>query len=245
MTRLIWGERAPFFDRGVDRGVLYLNDTAVPWNGLVSVEEKQTGATNADHYFDGSRLHISQEIGDFEARVSAYTYPDVFAEYNGYSERDIYRSFGLSYRTDYGDGYRLHLVYNATVHDDQRAWSTQSANVQISTFDWDIYGTPVPVPGSSPTSRIIMETPRDPDILRQLEEVLYGTETTDPRLPPPEELLDIYEAATLLRITYNGDGSYTASGPDDMVRDLGDGRFEIDAPTAFLMRNGAFIVNSY
>lgn len=245
MTRLNWAEGPPMYDLGLDHGVLYLDGTAVPWNGLVSVDEKESVPVNVDHYFEGNRLHVSQETGDFEARVSAYTYPDVFAEYNGYSDRNEYQRFGFSYRTQHNEGHKLHLVYNVLVRDDSRAWSTLSNRIDPSLFSWDIYASAVPVPGASPASHLIMEIPRDSSVFSDLEDILYGTETSEPRLPDPEELVELYETATLLRIVYNGDGSYTATGPDDMVRLLDDGRFELNAPSVFFLDQDIFVVNSY
>jgi hypothetical protein len=64
-------------------------------------------------------------------------------------------------------------------------------------------------------------------------------------LPDPAELYELYEAATLLRIVYNGDGSYTATGPDSMVQLLDDGLFELSAPSVFLNEQDIFTVSSY
>lgn len=246
MTRLEWGLGPRMFDLGVDHGVLYLDGTAVPWNGLIFVEELAVGSIDTDHYFEGNRVHISHELGDFRAKLSAYTYPDAFAEYNGLLGPDQYKRFGFSYRTQHEDeSSRIHLVYNAQVQDDVRAWGTVGAKPDTSLFSWDIYASAEMLPGGRPGSHISMEAPRDPEVLANIEDILYGTDGTEPRLPGPEEILALYEGATLLRITYNGDGTYTASGPDDMVRDLGNGRFEIDSPTAFHIKEDKFIVNSY
>lgn len=245
MVRLKWGEGPRMYDRGLDRGVLYLDDTAVPWNGLVSIEEKADGEVNVDHYFDGNRLHVTQVTGDYGARILAYTYPDIFSEYNGYGPHHEYKRFGLSYRTDNGDGYKLHLIYNVLVRDDVRSWSTTSNEVDPSLFNWDIYASAVEIPGASPASHLIMEIPQDATVFDELETVLYGNEVNEPRLPDPAELVELYESSTRLRIIYNGDGSYTATGPDDMVRLLTDGRFELNAPSVFLLEQDIFVVNSY
>jgi hypothetical protein len=245
IMRLEWGKGPPQYDRGIDQGVLYLDDAAVPWNGLVSVNELESGSVNTENYFDGKRLHISQETGDFAGVIEAFTYPDVFAEYNGFGDREEHRRFGFSYRTQYGDRYKIHLVYNVLVSDDARSWSTMSASLDPSLFNWQIHAAAEPVPGASPAGRLTMEVPRDPSVLASLEDILYGTETTDPRLPSPAEIVELYESATLLRITYNGDGTYTATGPDSMVRLLGDGRFELDSPTLQPAGNGKFVISSY
>lgn len=245
MTRLVWGDLPPLYDRGVDRGVLYLDGEAHPWNGLVSVGERETGVLETDHYFDGNRIYISQVTGEFEGTISAYTYPDRFAEYNGYSDRKTYQRFGFSYRTEYGSGYKLHLVYNALIRDENRNWTTETETPSPSLFAWNIYGSSVAVPGASPSAKLVLQTGSDPDVLSAVEDILYGTEDTDGRFPDPAEIIEMYESATTLRITYNGDGSYTATGPDTMVQDLGDGRFILDAPSVFLLDSEIFVAQSY
>lgn len=245
MTRLRWGEGPRMFDQGLDHGVLYLDNTAVPWNGLVSVDERDTGTVDADYYFEGNRLFVTQNTGDFEARISAYTYPDVFAEYNGYGPHEEYKRFGFSYRTQHGDGHKLHIVYNVLVRDITRTWKTVGEKPDPSLFTWDIYAEAIPIPGASPASRLTMEVPHNDAVFSALEDILHGTDTTSPRLPNPTELVELYESSTQLRIIYNGDGSYTAIGPDTMVRLLGNGRFELNAPSVFLVDKNVFVVNSY
>lgn len=244
MTRMVWGDKPPMYDAGLDRGVLYFGTTAVPWNGLVSVSEQDTGEVSADYYFEGSRLAARQVTGDYRGLVSAYTYPDIFVEYDGFSEHDDFRRFALSYRTQHGPASRLHIVYNVVVNDGDRAWSTIDNKVDPSLFNWDIYASAVPIPGASPASHLSLEV-TDSDVFSDLEDILYGTDTTAPRLPDPAELVELYESATILRITYNGDGTYTATGPDDMVQLFSDGRFSITSPSLFLDGQDIFVVNSY
>ena len=244
MSRLEWGQGSRLFDAGLDHGVLYLDNSAVPWNGLVSVSEIDTGQVNADYYFEGSRLALSQDTGDFQAVVSAYTYPEIFSEYNGYGPHDPYRRFGFSYRTQHGNGYKLHLVYNVMVRDDSRTWSTDKESVDPSLFTWNVNASAVDIPGARPASHLVVEVD-DSEEYEIVTEALYGTETSNPRLPDPAELIELYESATLLRIVYNGDGTYSATGPDHMVRLLEDGKFELRAPSVFLLDQDIFVVNSY
>lgn len=245
MARLEWGLGPRPYDLGLDRGVLYLDDTAVPWNGLVAVDERNSGTVNADYYFEGQRLSVTQDTSDFEGVISAFTYPDIFAEYNGYGPKDEFKRFGFSYRTQHGADYRLHLVYNVLVRDDARQWGTISNQIDPSLFTWDIYAAAIPIPGAAPASHLAMEIPYNTTVFDELEDILYGTDTTDPRLPDPAELVELYESATLLRITYNGDGTYTAEGPDEMVQPLSDGRFQLTAPSLYFLDQDIFVVNSY
>lgn len=244
MSRLVWGEVPPIYNYGVDQGVLYLDSGAVSWDGLVSVAETTESELDANHYFEGRLLHISEIPGDFTAKIGAYTYPDVFAEYNGYTERQTYRRFGFSYRVQLAHSYQIHLVYDVLVRDDSRVWVTDTQSPQPSVFSWDIYSANVKVDGARPTAHLILEAQEGSNILEQVEDILYGTPASEPRLPMPNELIELYESATLLKIVNNQDGTWTASGPDDVVRLLPDGRFEIDAPSAYFLNPDRFVVSS-
>lgn len=246
MAKLAWGDRPPWYDLGVDRGVLYLDGTAVPWDGLISVEEKPVGETVADHYFEGNRICISQTAGEFEGVVTAYTYPDVFSEYNGFGPHETYRRFGFSYRTQLGlDKYQVHLVYGALVQDTDRAWRTINSRAEPSNFAWDFVGDPVDIPNARPAAHLKLEMSRDSSVLNQIEDILYGTDTTEPRMPSPEELLEAYEAATTLRVTMYTDGSYSASGPDEMVAYGTDGTIFLSAPSLMMFDADRFALHSY
>lgn len=244
MTRLVWGEGSPMNDRGVSQGVLYSEGSVVPWNGLVSVDEKMVGSISVEHYFDGNRLYISQETGDFEATIAAYTYPDAF---QSLFDSEIKGRFGLCYRVESGDAHILHIAYNLLVVDDAKNRTTLSDRENPMQFRWDIYGEPVHIPGADPASHLILSAPRAEVVLEILEDILYGTETTQPRLPSPEEVIEIYESHTTMRVTYLGDGVYTVTGPDDMVSVNEDGSFVISSPSAHFADPGkdTFVVSSY
>lgn len=231
MTRLVWGEGPPQYDLGLERGVLYFDDVAVPWNGLVSIDEDESAEVDTNYYFDGRRFYISTEAGDLSLKINAFTYPDVFAEYNGYSERKTYRRFGLAYTTIHSGVEMITVIYNAMVQDTNRAWKTIADKEDPSLFSWDVKCSTIPIPGSSPGSRLTMQAPRYAPVYDALIDILYGTDTTDARLPTPAEIVDLYEAGTELRITYNGDGTYNAAGPDDIVTLLANGAFSLTAPT--------------
>lgn len=245
MARLEWGELPALYERGVDQGVLYLEEGAQPWNGIVKLDERDTGSIDAEHYYDGRRLHISQDLGDFEGTLTAFTYPDEFAKYNGYSETETYKQFGLSYRTEHGPGYRIHIVYKALLRIKTRDWQTLSNQTSPVTFDWDIFGSSVPVPGASPTSRVTIESASSTQAFSQLEDILYGTDSTEPRLPAPSEIVDIYEDLAWFRVRHGADGTYTVEGTDDAVQDLGDGQFRLNAPSVFELDDGEFLARSH
>lgn len=239
MSRLFWEPTA--FADGVDRGVLYLDGQAVVWNGLVSVEETAVASVDSSLYFDGVRRYLGEESSDFSARVSAYTYPSEFFDFSGYSESLGEKRFGFSYRS----GKLLHLVYNATVTVDTREYETLTQSPSAPLMSWNLFTTPVLIPGARPTSHFVIDTSESPQAASELELMLYGTEESAPYLPDPLVVLELFDQASILQITYNGDGSWTATGPDSMVNTLPDGSFEITSPTAIPLDEDTFTVHSY
>lgn len=51
----------------------------------------------------------------------------------------------------------------------------------------------------------------------ELHSALYGTVSTDPYLPEPSEVIDIFLTYPVLIVTDNGDGTATITGPDEAV----------------------------
>jgi hypothetical protein len=242
LSRVVWGALPHLYEDGVDRGVLYLDGAGVAWNGLVSVDEKEVGTVDTSLYFDGLRYQIGQEAGDFAASVTAFTYPEEFLAYDGYSEGSAHKTFGFSYRTSDA---KLHVVYNAVVRPTQQVHNTSSGSAEVSNFIWDLSTLPADVDDLRPTSHLVLDTKRFPQVTAMLEDILYGTETTEPRLPDPAEILSLYEGLLILEIIYNGDGSWTAIGPDSMVQPYPDGSFDLSSPSLDRLRDGMFVVDSY
>lgn len=218
MAELVWdkvGDRT--YQTGVDRGVLYLPDgSAVAWNGLTSVEERFTQERKV-YYLDGVKYLEHILPGDFSAQLKAFTYPDEFERINGVApgEDGVFihdqkpSRFGLSYRTLIGDdvsgtdrGYKLHILYNLTAVPDNNAYTSLGDQAAPVEFGWDLAGTPVAVSGYRPTAHISLDsTKMNSTLLADLENTLYGSSG----------------AEALVSITDNGDGTWTASGPDEYI----------------------------
>lgn len=244
MTRIDWGLSPRPVEAGVDHGVLYSDGVGVPWNGLISVQEKESGELVTTNYFEGRRLVVLEDPGDFAATIEAYMYPPEFEEYSGYGPHDPLKRFGLSYRTGSSEGDKIHLVYNALSRADLRTWKSMALTPEASTFLWDISASVIPVRGASPASHLVIDTTAFPNVIETIGEWLYGTDTTQPRLPSPEELIDLFETETMLKVVYHGDGTWTATGPDSMIQVEGDGTYHIQSPSAFPLDNGLFVVSS-
>lgn len=203
-----------FYENGTDRGVLYRMDDSgayekgVAWNGVTAVTESPEGAEASDLYADNSKYATLRSTETFGCTIEAYTYPDEFAECDGSVElaKGVFigqqqrRGFGFSYRTNIGndtattsdDGYKLHIVYGCTASPSEKSYATVNDSPDAITFSWEVKTTPINIAGYKPTATLVIDSRfADAAKLAQLEAILYGSETTDPRLPMPAEVAEI------------------------------------------------------
>lgn len=222
MSTITWdaiGER--FYETGVDHGVLYIPDVGgaytdgVAWNGLTAITEKPSGADSNKQFADNIEYLNLFAAEQFGATVEAFTFPDEFAQFDGFSVPEPgvrigqqgRKSFGLSYRTKKGNdqdddlGYKLHLVYGCKASPSEKAYATVNDAPAAIAFSWDISTTPALVTGLKPTAIITIDsTEVDADALTALETLLYGTDLVDPALPDPDAVLALF-AGTITTVT--------------------------------------------
>ena len=225
MSRLTWdntGER--IYETGTKQGVLYPQTSSgayssgVAWNGLTAVTEKPSGAESNPLWADDIKYAAPRSAEEFGATIEAYTYPDEFAECDGSASiaegvvigQQKRKAFGLCYKstvgndTDHNDyGYKLHLIYNATASPSEKSYQTINDSPDAITFSWEIETTPVPVSGHKPTAILTIDsTKANSTKLAALEAILYGTDAveggtqgTEPRLPLPDEVAELFRTA--------------------------------------------------
>lgn len=208
MTKLIWdkvGERR--YETGVDRGVLYVDNVGFAWSGLVAVREGHSGGDARAHYVDGVRYANRVTLEEFEATIDAYTYPEPFGVCDGtkalgnglFVTQQRRKPFGFSYRTRVGNdvegvdhGYKLHLVYNALAQPVDRSYQTLGDSAQPFLFSWKVVTKP-PLLDFVPTAHFIIDSRSTPgDLLRQIEEILYGNEDQAARLPLAKDVASLF-----------------------------------------------------
>ena len=222
MTRIAWhASGARTFETGVDRGVLYIPDetgtynNGVAWNGLTAVTEAPSGAEATPLYADNVKYLNLISAEEFGATIEAYTYPEEFGQFDGtampaagvYVGQQSRRAFGLCYRTRLGNelegsdfGYKLHLIYNATAAPSEKAYATINDTPEAITFSWELTTTPVDAGDDlKPTAQLVIDSTKvDEAGLAALETILYGsngeggTGGTDPRLPFPSEVIELF-----------------------------------------------------
>ena len=218
MSKIVWdaiGEHT--FETGVRNGVLYLKDAegaysnGVAWNGLTSVSESPEGAEATDLYADDIKYLSLMSAENFKATIEAYTYPVEFEECDGSATiangvvigQQTRKPFGLCYRTAIGNdtdgnehGYKLHIVYGCQASPSEKQYSTINDSPEAITFSWEVNTTPVNVTGKKPTATLIIDsTKADKAKLTALEAILYGSESTEPRLPLPDEIATLMTTA--------------------------------------------------
>jgi hypothetical protein len=217
MVPLTWdqvGER--LYETGVDHGVLYIPDATgvyikgYAWNGLTTVTESPTGAEATPQYADNIKYLNLISAEEFGGTIEAFTYPEEFAQCDGTALPSVgvtvgqqnRKVFGLCYRTRVGNdidgtdfGYKLHLLYGAQAAPSEKAYGTINDSPEAIAFSWEITTTPVPVTDLKPTALLtINSTEVDADTLASLEDILYGAASVEPRLPLPDEVIDLFVA---------------------------------------------------
>lgn len=214
MAKLAWDETGKrFYETGVDRGVLYVQDTSgaytsgIAWNGLTTVTESPSGAEVTPQYADNVKYLNLTSVEEFGATIEAYTYPDQFGVCDGTASpsdglllgQQTRRRFGFAYRTRLGNdlvgtdlGYKLHIIYGAYAAPSEKAYATVNDSPEALTFSWEITTMAVDVAGYKPTASITVDSTKLTSTkLTELENILYGTAGVDARLPLPDELVTL------------------------------------------------------
>lgn len=217
--RLQWDEVGKrFFETGVDRGVLYpiqsdnTYSKGVAWSGLTGVTHKPSGAEANGKYADNMKYLNLIAAEDLGGTIKAYYYPPEFGECDGSVKiapgltagQQSRKMFGFCYRTKLGNdtegqdhGYKLHLVYGCLVTPSERDYASMNESPDAIEFSWEFTTTPVDVPGFKPSAGFELDSTDPtlaPEKLKAIEDILYGTETEDARLPMPAELIEILGA---------------------------------------------------
>lgn len=222
MSKIVWdADSTRLYETGASKAVLYTRDdegkypSGVAWNGLTGFTESPSGAEATDLYADNMKYLTMRSAEDLGGTLTAYTYPDEFMACDGSAQvvegmtigQQSRKSFGLSYQTVIGNdvagndyGYKIHLLYGASASPSERAYQTINDSPEAIEFSWELETTPVSVEGFKPTSLVTIDstafkTEEAKGRLKALEDILYGTDETEARLPLPDEVKTILTAA--------------------------------------------------
>ena len=214
MPKLQWdqtGER--LFETGVSKMVLYVKSAGaypkgVAWNGITNIDENPSGAEATPLYADDIKYLNLMSNEEYGATITAYTYPDEFAECDGSASlatgvtigQQTRKEFGYCYRTAIGNdelgsdyGYKLHLVYGAKASPSSKSHATINDSPEAAEMSWEVTTTPVEVAGHKPTSVVEIDSTKvDAGKLAELEAILYGSDDVEARLPLPTEIAELF-----------------------------------------------------
>lgn len=206
----------------IQTGGLY--NKGVAWNGLSAVTESPSGAEPTAVYADNIKYLNLMSAEDFGGTIEAYTRPDEFEECDGskelapgvYAGQQNRKMFGLCYQSIVGNdtesndyGYKLHLVYGCLASPSEKGYQTVNDSPEAISLSWEFSTTPVEITKLidgkklKPTAILVIDsTKTDVAKLAALEDILYGTnpttedgtDGTEPRLPLPDEVIELLAA---------------------------------------------------
>jgi hypothetical protein len=201
MSRITWDAiDARRYEAGVDRGVLYpMDSVGVPWSGLLAVEETYDGGELTSYAEDGNTYLAIVSPKDYTSKLRAFSAPKEFGPCVGDLEvkpgfiltRQKRSLFNFSYRTGISDlGYKIHIVYNVLATPTSRSYATTNDTPDAVNLEWELAAVPLSSDAYRPTAHFIVDTTKfTPYSISVLEDHLYGTDTTDPQLPMPNDTM--------------------------------------------------------
>lgn len=220
------GER--YFETGVDRGVLFVlrsgrYSTGVPWNGLTAVNESASGAESNPVYADNMKYLNLISAEEYKATIEAYSYPDEFKPCIGETEikRGLFAGqqkrnhFGFSFRSKHGDDvegadkdYKIHLIFDCIASPSERSYATVNESPEAMQYSWEVSTSPINIDGGKPSANLVLESKRFRsaglmNVLKRIENIIYGTATTDPTFPTMANIMDAYDLEMYLRDSTN------------------------------------------
>lgn len=262
MIPIVWNDpNERYYEHGLDRGVLYIPDKdPIPWNGLQSFDEGGSGSSTV-YYRDGVVYLADADASDFSGKLSAIFYPREFSECLGFPEvadglfvdNQKPKRFHLSYRTLVGSGtegdlfgYQIHLLYYCMASIAPRSRKTIGDGTDIVTFDFDIVCTPVKMPGYRPTAHYVIDTRgMSPDVLVEIEGILYGTGDDPGHIIDPTELYELMNFGDAIKVTSYANGNFKVEASSSNIVMLDGSHFQLNninstAPDV----NGQYVIST-
>ena len=214
MAAIVWDQTGEkLYETGIKKGVFYpqnesgLYPAGYAWNGLTGVTESPSGAEATALYADDIKYLELTSAEEFGGTITAYMYPEEFGECDGSAEpvpgvvigQQARKVFGMSYVTTIGNdvknndyGYKIHLIYGMKVTPSERGYSTINDSPEALEFSWEFTTTPVSVTGFKSTACLTVDSTKvKAEKLKSLEDILYGINETEPRLPLPDEVIEL------------------------------------------------------
>lgn len=219
MTKLQWNlPGSKKYETGVDRGVLFHLDGSgeysdgEAWQGLTNVTKSPSGGEANKQYADNQVWLNILSVEEMGLTIECFMYPDGFKRYDGLVELAPGVSIGQQPRHPFGfcwrsmivddagnEAYKLHFAWGCQAAPTEVANNTVNDTPEPVPFSYTVSTTPVPVENHKPTSYLEIDSSKvDPADLMVLEQVIYGTDLVDPRLPTPDAIAALFGGVILV-----------------------------------------------
>lgn len=214
MTKLMWDEADKhIYTTGTSHGILQVSGStkAVAWNGLIGVTATPAGADENKFYANNNKYLGLRGVETFGGTIKAYDRPDEFEACDGSVElqkglrihQQTRLPFNFSWQTIKGNdtkmdeyGYEIHIAYNCTASPSARDYTTVNESPAPLELSWEFQTTPVAVEGAKPTSYVTIDSTKvDGTKLKKITDALYGTTTTEAKIPSIDELVTMIKQA--------------------------------------------------
>lgn len=173
------------------------------WNGVVNITESPEGGEPNDIYADNLLYASIRGTEKFAGSIDCFSFPDEFRScVGGYSPipglsigQQKKERFALCYRTEIGQsndplvGYKIHIVYNCIANSSDDNYDTINDSPDVDPMSFDFSCVPEPIifsnlypstPSLSPVSHLVIDSTKiNPTTLRTIENILYGTGSSD------------------------------------------------------------------
>lgn len=215
--KMTWDETGKkLYETGIEQVGLYKKvdgayPAGVPWNGVTALNLTPSGAEPTPLYANNRKYLNLMSVEELGGTIEAYTYPEEWAECDGSAEaapgvyigQQARKEFGLVGKTIIGNdsegikyGYKLHLIYGCLASPAEQENATINEDPEAKTMSWEFSTTPVNVTGYDSTSYMCIDSTKvDAAKLKALEAILYGDENAEPRLPLPDEVIELIGTA--------------------------------------------------
>jgi len=231
MGAIAWDETGErLYETGVDRVVVYVQNEASSWSGITAINESPSGAEPSKIYADNIVYGVVMSPEENAVTIEGFTYPDCFKPCIGekelakgaYVKQQSHIPFGLCWRSLVGndrDGlsdYKLHIIPKLFASPSEDGNSTINDSPEQKTFSFSATAISVQLDEDLWTSSIIIDSRKLKaaglaNAIRSLEDVLYGTENTVPKIPKAGEILTMLIRSGML-LDSSGNSILDSSG---------------------------------
>ena len=213
--KLTWDDTGSrLIETGVSKAVLYPVDSSgnyaegVAWSGLISVTVSPDVSDSTPIYANSVKIAESNSTIEFNGSIEAFTYPDEFDDCVDYNDIPGMRfgfqackRFGLVWKSklnsdieNQNHGYKLHILYGCTAQPSEISCSTINNDIELANFLWSFSTLQSFNRGYSESQYIELDSSKTNAIsLSMLEQILYGTDSSIPRLPKTDEIITIMQ----------------------------------------------------